>query len=294
MRRLSLVLVAGCTALMLTSAGAPAGVADVSVNTRGFQPATLTLRAGDTVTWSNTGSLRHQIVSNTGAFPASPVLQPGQSWSFTFSQQGRFAYHDALHPSLKAAIVVAAPPPSVTIGSARQSVTYGGTGITLSGRVSSEHPGEPVQVIARACGRFAAAQIGVVTRGHGIWRLVVHPARTTVYGARWGTVASPAHQVSVLARVRLARAAGGFAVRVTAGTSLAGRTILLQRRDETEQSWGIAATAKLRTGGAANPPGSFASVAAFKSPGGGRVRALLSAAQAAPCYAQSASNVLGG
>ncbi len=282
------------TALLLASAGAPAGVAVVSVSTRGFQPATLSIRAGDTVTWANTGPLSHQVVSNTGAFGPSVVLQPGQSWSFTFARQGRFPYHDALHPSLKGSIVVAPPPPSVTIGSARPSVTYGGTGIRLSGRVSSGHPGERVQVIARACGRFAAGQIGVLTRRDGVWRAVVHPVRTTVYGARWRRVTSPAYPVAVLPRIRLARSAGALSVRVTAGTSFAGRTILLQRWDETEQSWGIAASARLQNGGPANPPGSFASTAALRSPGGGRIRALLSAAQAAPCYAQSASNVLTG
>lgn len=294
MRRVPLVVVAGCTALALASAGAPAGVTVVSVNTRGFQPATLSVRAGATVTWSNTGPLSHQVVSDTGAFDSSPVLQPGQSWSFTFARQARFPYHDAIHPSLKGTIVVAPPPPSVTIGSARTSVTYGGTGIRLTGRVSSGRSGERVQVVARTCGRFAVAQVGVVTRGRGVWRLVVHPLRTTLYGARWRKVASPAFRVALLPRIRLARSAGAFAVRVTAGTSFAGRTILLQRFDETEQSWGIAASAKLRDGGAANPPGSFASVATLKSRGGGPVRALLSATQAAPCYAQATSNVLTG
>jgi plastocyanin len=70
-----------------------------------YNPQTLTVKAGDQVTWTNTGSLAHTVTADDGSFD-SGNLNPGDTWSFTFSKPGTYAYHCAPHPWMKATIVV--------------------------------------------------------------------------------------------------------------------------------------------------------------------------------------------
>ena len=70
-----------------------------------FSPQTLTIKVGDTVTWTNQDSIRHDIKSNDGDFYSIPLNQ-GESYSFTFSQPGTFEYRCGLHPTMKGTIIV--------------------------------------------------------------------------------------------------------------------------------------------------------------------------------------------
>ncbi|MGA7075384.1 MAG: plastocyanin/azurin family copper-binding protein [Halobacteriota archaeon] len=70
-----------------------------------FQPASLTIQRGTSVTWRNDASVSHQIVSDTNAF-SSPVLSPGASYTHVFDQSGTYPYHCAIHPSMTGTITV--------------------------------------------------------------------------------------------------------------------------------------------------------------------------------------------
>ena len=80
----------------------------VSIVDFAFQPATLTVTAGDTVTWSNTGMASHTTTSDTGAWDSKPIASGG-TFSFRFGTPGTFAYHCAIHPTMHGVIVVLAP-----------------------------------------------------------------------------------------------------------------------------------------------------------------------------------------
>ncbi len=81
-----------------------------------FQPGTLTIPAGTTVTWTNNDSVAHTTTSDTGLWD-SGSLASGRSFSFTFNQPGTFPYHCAIHPFMKGSIVVqAAATPISTAG----------------------------------------------------------------------------------------------------------------------------------------------------------------------------------
>jgi hypothetical protein len=54
---------------------------------------------GGTVTWSNDGQSAHTVTANSGSFD-SGNLDPGQSFSHTFTQPGTFAYYCQYHRSL--------------------------------------------------------------------------------------------------------------------------------------------------------------------------------------------------
>jgi plastocyanin len=72
-------------------APAPAATTSVAatvVDNR-FQPATLSIGVGTTVTWTNAGTNLHTLTSPDGLFE-SGVLQPGQTFSYTFSQPGTY------------------------------------------------------------------------------------------------------------------------------------------------------------------------------------------------------------
>lgn len=79
--------------------------AEVSVIDFAFEPATLSVPAGTTVTWRNDGARPHTITADDGAFD-SGRLDPGEAFSFTFDQAGTFAYHCGFHPDMQATIVV--------------------------------------------------------------------------------------------------------------------------------------------------------------------------------------------
>jgi plastocyanin len=88
----------------------------VSIQNFAFSPATLNVIPGTTVTWTNNDSTAHTVTVNSGNGPNSGQLQHGQTYSFTFSQAGTFAYHCNIHPQMKATVVVASstPAPSTT------------------------------------------------------------------------------------------------------------------------------------------------------------------------------------
>jgi plastocyanin len=56
-----------------------------------FTPATITIHAGDTVTWTNAGPSAHTATARDGSFDTG-VLQRGQTASHAFTQPGTFAY----------------------------------------------------------------------------------------------------------------------------------------------------------------------------------------------------------
>lgn len=105
--RKSLFLLTVVAALALAQSSF-AATTKISVTKTGFHPAAVTVASGDTVTWTNDDTARHQVVSETGSF-SSPVLAPNQSYSHLFTAGGTFAYHDAIHPSLRGALTVIPP-----------------------------------------------------------------------------------------------------------------------------------------------------------------------------------------
>ena len=72
-----------------------------------YTPAELTIKPGDTVTWLNVEKrVSHSIVFiATGE--ESERFFPGEQWSRTFEQAGRFDYRCGPHPEMKGVVIVA-------------------------------------------------------------------------------------------------------------------------------------------------------------------------------------------
>ncbi len=78
----------------------------INIKNFSFNPTTLKIGAGTKVTWTNNDSTSHTVTSDSGNLLQSPVLSPGQSFSFTFTKPGIINYHCNIHPMMKAKVTV--------------------------------------------------------------------------------------------------------------------------------------------------------------------------------------------
>lgn len=103
MRRL--LLLVGVVVSLAGASGAGAATATVQITRSGFTPRVLTVSVGDTVTWANKDTVNHQVTADSGAF-TSPVLKPGESWSYTFTKADGYPYRDKLRETLRGSVDV--------------------------------------------------------------------------------------------------------------------------------------------------------------------------------------------
>jgi amicyanin len=90
------------------SASAVAADAKVTIDNFTFDPPKLTVKAGTTVTWVNRDDIPHTVASSTRVFK-SKALDTDNSFTFTFTTPGSYAYFCSLHPHMTGTIVVEAP-----------------------------------------------------------------------------------------------------------------------------------------------------------------------------------------
>jgi LPXTG-motif cell wall-anchored protein len=72
-----------------------------------FQPGSVTIDQGDTVTWTNNGPTAHSATAPDGSFDTG-IFPAGQSRSHTFNEAGTFSYICTPHPNMHGTIVVRA------------------------------------------------------------------------------------------------------------------------------------------------------------------------------------------
>ena len=101
----------GSTSAAAGSSGATSAGAAVTVNMTGlkFDPATIHVKVGQTVQWVNKDTPPHNVTYQTGPkFTSSaPILNPGATYSYKFTQAGTITYYCSIHPFMKGTIVVA-------------------------------------------------------------------------------------------------------------------------------------------------------------------------------------------
>ena len=71
-----------------------------------FSPQKLTVKVGNTITWTNHDDIPHTVTS-TGHF-RSKALDTDDKFSFTFTTPGAFEYFCSLHPHMQGSVVVEA------------------------------------------------------------------------------------------------------------------------------------------------------------------------------------------
>jgi plastocyanin len=80
-----------------------------------YQPNPIQVSVGNTVTWTNDDSQPHTVTSGSNGQPDNkfnsspnfnPLMAPGQTFSFTFTQAGDYPYFCMLHPNMVGTVSV--------------------------------------------------------------------------------------------------------------------------------------------------------------------------------------------
>jgi plastocyanin len=88
------------------SADQPTRAAAVKIDNFSFGPATITIRSGSTVTWTNSDDVPHVVTSDDNKLFKSKALDTDDHFSFPFTKPGTYNYYCAIHPKMTARIVV--------------------------------------------------------------------------------------------------------------------------------------------------------------------------------------------
>jgi amicyanin len=98
-------MLAAAVVLASTAPPALAGDAQVKIANFTFDPPTLTVKAGTTVTWINADDIPHLVSEKDGKFRSS-ALDTNDKFSQTFATAGTVEYFCAIHPHMTGKIVV--------------------------------------------------------------------------------------------------------------------------------------------------------------------------------------------
>lgn len=79
--------------------------AAVRIENFAFEPATLEIAAGDTVTWRNADEEIHAVIADDASF-RSAGIDGDETYSHAFPRRGTYTYRCALHPHMTGTIVV--------------------------------------------------------------------------------------------------------------------------------------------------------------------------------------------
>lgn len=77
----------------------------VQISNFAFSPATITVKAGTTVTWTNKDSIKHSATADDNSFDTGLIAQ-NDSASYTFKKPGTYHYHCTPHPYMKGTVIV--------------------------------------------------------------------------------------------------------------------------------------------------------------------------------------------
>lgn len=89
------------------SSSTPTVTSAVTISNFAFSPASISVKKGTTVTWTNQDSVAHTVTENDGqAGPASGDIDQGKSYSFTYNATGTFKYHCSIHPDMLGTVTV--------------------------------------------------------------------------------------------------------------------------------------------------------------------------------------------
>ena len=78
----------------------------ITIDASTFSPASLTIKAGDSVVWINKDIVSHTATATGPNGFESGALDQGKSWKRKFVKKGDFPYACRFHPTMKASLKV--------------------------------------------------------------------------------------------------------------------------------------------------------------------------------------------
>ena len=295
--RNALLLLVAIGALAVAGAASAATVT-VTITKSGYVPKAVTIAQGDSVQFTNSDTVTHQIVFKTTTgitcVPNPLVLQPAQVGTCTFQTAGSLTYSDpnTKGNTFRGTVTVTGAQQALTLAAAPRTIAYG-AGVMLTGTLSTHTAGESVDILAQACGASAATKVSTVqTTANGAFAATVQPLMNTTYTVKLRSTTSNAMTVSVRPKLRLAKVGPHrYSLRASAAQSLAGKYANFQRYNGTRWVAVKAVLLRANTTGVAPTVLSAATFGSAIKPRL-RVRAVLGQAQAGTCYLPGISNTI--
>jgi plastocyanin len=146
--------------------------ADTNVTIRDFEfaPGSVTIDAGDTVTWTNEGPTPHSATADDGSFDTR-VYGEGRSRSHTFENAGTFDYFCTPHPNMRGTVTVRAASTGgggATGGEGGGASDDGDDAAAGSGSSGSDD-GSGATLPATGLDAGGLAVLGLMTAALGVW-----------------------------------------------------------------------------------------------------------------------------
>lgn len=288
----------------LAAGPASAATQTITITKSGFVPMNLTVKAGDTVAFTNTDAAVHEVLfkATTGFLcTATPlVVQPTATQSCTWTVAGNYPYSDPnqrdrnFRGTVTVDAVTPVVVPTVSLDPSSPVVRFGAD-TTLSGKVTPNAAVTTVDILAMASGESAFTKVAsVATTNGGAYSMVVTPEIKTSYRAEFASgatrVVSPVAVVSVRPAVALTlrfvkNARAYYVTRVTSTLTYEGRYVLVQRKTST----GAWTTLKRATLGASSTARFSVHLPVTATV---RIRTLLTTTQAGTGYLSSGSRTV--
>ncbi len=114
------------------NSGTPAAV-KIEIKNFAFNPQNITITPGTTVSWTNDDAVAHEIATQSGApasFDSGP-LEPGNSFSFSFSIPGVYPFYCKIHTYMTGEVIVSSGGNSVSIYLSAHNIAFNKTAITV-------------------------------------------------------------------------------------------------------------------------------------------------------------------
>ena len=203
------------------AASAEAPTRTIAMPGKLFAPDRLDVLVGTTVTWKNDDSVNHTATAENDAF-ASGYIPPGGSFSFSFTQQGKYEFRCTIHRQMRGEVdvyglVLSGPEAPVTAG---RRVVFAGLAPPGTSSVTLRGGGTEQIVKPRDDGSFAA-------------RFVIREPSS--YRASAAGLSSPGVRVHVRPIVRATR--NGRRLSIATSPARPGAPVVLQRYDRERFGW---------------------------------------------------------
>jgi plastocyanin len=97
--------IAGLLSLFILIGAAEPKAHSVSMKDLQYSPASLKIKAGNTVVWTNSDTHDHTVVASDNSFKSGNI-RTGGTYSHEFAKPGTYTYSCSYHPRMKGTIVV--------------------------------------------------------------------------------------------------------------------------------------------------------------------------------------------
>ncbi|HET9393627.1 MAG TPA: cupredoxin domain-containing protein [Candidatus Rubrimentiphilum sp.] len=77
----------------------------VSIKDEAFHPASIQVRTGDAVKFTNNDGEEHTVTADNNSFDSN-ILTAGNGFQHKFTKAGRYSYHCKIHPFMHGVIIV--------------------------------------------------------------------------------------------------------------------------------------------------------------------------------------------